>query len=308
MSISRVFHFFDSDSRFLWMASKGAFKKMDDREYLERFYKALMKRKLNLDPPTTYNEKLQWLKLYDHNPLYTKLVDKYEVKAYVANMVGSSYVIPTLGIYNSFDEIDFRKLPNQFVIKCTHDSGGLCICKDKNSFDYHSARSKITKSLKTNYYWIGREWPYKDVVPRVIVEEYKEDYSTGELRDYKFFCFNGEVKALFVATDRQKAGTDVKFDYFDEEYNHLAFKQGHENASKLPDKPTHFNEMKEVARKLSEGFPHVRIDLYEANGNVYFGEMTFSHFSGAVPFNPEEYDKIFGDWINLGMVKISNNL
>lgn len=269
-----------------------------DRIFLKCLFKYRMGYKLNLNNPRTFNEKLQWLKLYNHNPLYTTLVDKFAVKQYVGDKIGFQYVIPTLSVWNSFDEIDFDKLPNQFVLKCTHDSGGLVICKDKRNFDVTEARKKITKCLKHNYYKSFREWPYKNVPPRIIAEKYMEDES-GELRDYKFFCFNGSVKALFVATDRQKKNVDTKFDFFDDKFKHLPFTKGHPNADVPPGKPTCFDEMVRLAEILSEDIPHVRVDFYEIYGKVYFGEMTFFDNSGIVAFNPPKYDEIWGDWIKL---------
>lgn len=270
-----------------------------DKTYLKIRYRLIMKKRLNLKNPKTYNEKLQWLKLYDHNPKYTEMVDKYAVKKYVADLIGEEYIIPTLGVWDSFDEIDFGALPDRFVLKCTHDSGGLVICDDKDKLDIESARAKIERSLKRNYYYHGREWPYKNVKPRIIAEQYMEDEKTNELRDYKFFAFDGEVKALFIATDRQKVGEETKFDFFDENFNHLDFTNGHPNADVLPQKPEKFEEMKILASKLSKGIPHVRVDFYEVNGRIYFGELTFSHWSGMVPFEPEEWDYTFGSWIKL---------
>ena len=264
------------------MGIKGKVHFLKDETYLKMMYKCAFHKKLNLDNPTTFNEKLQWLKLHDRNPIYTQLVDKYEVKKYVKNKIGEEYIIPTLGVWDRFEDIDFSALPNQFVLKCTHDSGGLVICKDKSSFYIQKAKRKIEKCLKCNYYWAGREWPYKDVKPRIIAEEYMEDTETGELRDYKFFTFGGKVKALFIASERQKEGEETKFDFFDKSYNHLQI-----------------TKMKELSELLSKGIPHLRVDFYEVNGKPYFGELTFSHWSGLVPFEPEEWDKIFGDWITL---------
>ena len=201
-----------------------------------------MKKKLNLKDPKTFNEKLQWLKLYDRNPKYTQMVDKHEVKNYVASRIGSEYIIPTLGVWDKFEDIDFDSLPNQFVLKCTHDSGGLVICKNKSDLDIDATKRKINKCLKKNYYWHGREWPYKNLRPRIIAEQYMEDTSTKELRDYKFFCFDGEVKALFIASDRQVKGEETKFDFFDMEYNHLPFTNGHPNARVMPEKPKGFEK------------------------------------------------------------------
>ena len=288
----------DSDCRFRVHAAHGFYKSMPDDVYLKRYYKARTGRELNLENPQTFNEKLQWLKLHDRNPLYTKLVDKYEVKQYVGERIGFEYIIPTYGVWERFDDIDFKALPNQFVLKCTHDSGGLFIVKDKSTFDKNAARKKIEHCLKRNFYWLGREWPYKNVVPRIIVEEYVEDSATQELRDYKFFCFDGMVRAMFVATNRQSK-TPTTFDFFDVEYNHLDVRQGHPNAQTIPAKPVNFDLMKTLAAKLSVGRPNLRVDFYEVNGKVLFGELTLFHFDGMTPFDPPEWDLTFGSWLKL---------
>lgn len=228
----------------------------------------------------------------------TDIVDKYEAKRIVGEIIGEKYIIPTLGVWDRFDDIDFELLPNQFVLKCTHDSGGLVICKDKSKFDVSKAKSIIENCLKHSFYWGQREWPYKNVKPRIIAEKYMEDSITEDLRDYKFFAFDGEVKALFIATERQTEG-ETKFDFFDSDFNHLNFTNGHPNAEKMPLKPQNFDLMKTLAAELSRGIPHVRVDFYEVNGEVYFGEMTFSHWSGMMPFDPEEWDYKFGNWIKL---------
>lgn len=288
------FHF-----AFLALSGKNMLNWMPDKMYLKMRYRVKLQQKLNLKNPQTYNEKLQWLKLYDHRPEYVAMVDKYEMKSYVAKRLGEEYLFATIGVWDKFDEIDFESLPNQFVLKCTHDSGGLVICRDKSRLDKEAARKKIERCLKRNYYWLGREWPYKGVRPRIIAEEYMEDAKTKELRDYKFFCFDGEVKAMFVATERADQTTETKFDFFDTQYNHLPVVQGHPNATVPPAKPEQFEEMKVLAAKLSKGFPHVRVDFYEVNGRIYVGELTLFHFSGLVPFVPAEWDKTFGDWITL---------
>ena len=274
-------------------------KLIDPEKYIKTLFYQRTGYPLNLDNPRTYNEKLQWLKMYWHNPILTTLVDKYAVKDFVKERIGEQYVIPTIGVWDKVSDIDWNKLPNQFVLKSTHDSGGLVICKDKSQLDRRSAIKKLKKSMANNYYYYGYEWPYKNVVPRIIAEPYLEDPETRELRDYKFFCFNGVVRALFIATDRNKEGVDVKFDFFDEEFNHLPFKQGHENASILPVKPHCFEEMKVLATTLSRGFPHVRVDFYEVDGHVYFGEMTFFHHGGWTKFDPERWDEVFGSWLTL---------
>lgn len=278
---------------------KGRFDGWSDRRFLQVAFLAHLGQRLNLRNPKTFNEKLQWLKLYNRKPLYTQLVDKWAVKKYIAEKIGERYVIPSLGVYDSFDEIDFDRLPDRFVLKCTNDSGGIVVCKDKGRLDKEKARHTLERSLKHSYFNLNREWPYKDVTPRILAEEYMEDSATGELRDYKFFCFDGVPKALFIASDRQKEGEEVKFDFFDAEFNHLPIRNGHPNSVELPTKPRGFEEMKRLAAKLSEGMPHVRVDFYEVDGRVYFGEMTFFHFSGMVPIIPKSYDLLFGSWLEL---------
>ena len=270
-----------------------------DALYLKLRYRARFHQKLNLKNPKTFSEKIQWLKLYDRRPEYSMMVDKYEVKKYVADLIGEEYIIPTLNVWNSFDEIDFDTLPDQFVLKCTHDSGGLVICNDKATFDIEAAKKKIEASMKAKYYYHGREWSYKNVKPRIIAEEYMEDATTKDLRDYKFFAFNGDVKMLFIATERQEKDSETKFDFFDMEFNHLPFRNGHPNADVPPAKPQNFELMKELASKLSKGIPHVRVDFYEVNGKVYFGELTFCHWSGLMPFEPHEWDEKLGSWLEL---------
>ena len=288
--ISKAFSFLDH---------RGMFDFLDDKLYLELSYRAVFGKKLDLVNPKTYSEKLQWLKLYDHRPEYSSMVDKYEVKRYVSERIGAEHVIPTLGVWDSFDQIDFSLLPNQFVLKCTHDSGGLVICKDKESFDVRKAENKIRKSLQHNYFLSGREWPYKNVKPRILAETYMEDPEDMELRDYKFFAFDGEVKALFIATDRGDQSKETKFDFFDADFVHLPLTNGHPNAQKCPHKPACFDEMKHYASLLSKDIPQARIDFYEVRGKVYFGEITFCHWSGFKPFDPPEWDLRFGEWIKL---------
>ena len=300
MKIKRVVDLFTNPRfRFSFLSRHGFYNKMPDEVYLQKKYKLLMGKDLDLNNPQTFNEKIQWLKLNDRKPIYTTMVDKYDVKKFIADTIGEEYVIPTLGIYDHFDDIDFDALPNQFVLKCTHDSGGLVICTDKSKLNIREAKKKIEKSLKRDFYLNGREWPYKNVVPRIIAEQYMEDPSTKELRDYKFFSFNGKVKALFIATDRQAEGKETKFDFFDADFNHLPFTNGHPNAEVLPQKPQQFDKMIELAEKLSVNIPLVRVDFYEVNGRIYFGELTFSHWSGMVPFDPEEWDYKLGEWITL---------
>jgi len=269
-----------------------------DKMYLKIKYRHKFGKKIDIKNPQTYNEKLQWLKLYDRNPLYTKLVDKYEVRKYIIEKVGEEYLIPLINVYDNVEEIDFDKLPDQFVLKCTHDSGGLVICKDKKSLDVEKVKKKLKTTMQKNYFYSGREWPYKNVKPRIVAEKYMED-EDGELKDYKFFCFNGKAKMMFIATDRFTPNEETKFDFFDMNFEHLPFVNGHPNSKEKIEKPIGFEEMQKLAEKLSEGIAQVRIDFYNINGKIYFGEMTFFHWGGMVPFEPEEWDYKIGEWIEL---------
>lgn len=280
------------------MNSKGLFRFMSDEHWVKFMYRVKLGKKLNLENPQTYNEKLQWMKLYYFNPLYTKLADKYSVRQYIADKIGEEYLIPLIGVYKNFDDIDFESLPDQFVMKCTHDSGGIVVCTDKSKLDIKETKRKIERCLKRNYYKNSREWVYRDIEPQIIIEKYMVDESGYELKDYKFFCFDGKAKAMFMATDRG-AAEETKFDFFDMEFKHLDFTNGHPNSDKELKKPDKFEEMIELAEKISEGFPHERVDLYNINGKLYFGEITFFHWSGFKPFKPEKWDRIFGDWFNL---------
>ena len=282
-----------------YLASRGHFRWMDDKTYLKIIFRGHIGKKLDLKNPRTYSEKLQWLKLFDHNPVYTQLVDKYRVRDFVREKIGDRYLIPLLGVWNNAEEIEFDKLPDQFVLKCNHDTGSVTVCRNKKEFDIKAAQAKLSQCLENGTYWTTREWPYKDVKPCIIAEKYMEDNTSHDLRDYKFFCFDGVPKAMFIATERLNPDKPTAFDFFDMEFNHLPVKQGHPNADTLPSKPANFEKMKELAGMLSEGFAHVRVDLYEINGAVYFGEMTFYHFSGVEPFDPPEWDDIFGSWLEL---------
>ena len=270
---------------------------LSDDSYLKFQFKHCVGYPLNLEKPRSYNEKLQWLKLNDIHPEYTKMVDKATAKDYVASIIGEKYIIPTLGLWNSVEEIEWDKLPNQFVVKSTGDSGGVVVCKDKNKFNQKEAIKKLKSLGERDYYRYNLEYPYKDVPHRYIAEAYMEDESGFELKDYKIFCFNGAPRFLFVATGRQQ--NDTRFDFYDTEFNHFPVLNGHPNADVWPTKPENFEEMLDVASKLSQGIPHVRVDLYNINGKVYFGELTFFHWSGMVPFEPVEWDYKFGEWLKL---------
>lgn len=289
---------FNSEYRFCWLAGYGRKGDVPADIFLKRIYRYNMGHELNLDNPVTYTEKLQWLKLYDHRPEYTTMVDKYAVKQYVAERIGAEYVIPVLGVWDKVEQIEFDQLPDQFVLKTTHDSGGIVVCKDKSKLDIPAAQKKLSYFLKRDYYAQNREWPYKNVPHRIIAEPYMEDSSTGELRDYKFFTFGGVPKVLYIAQGRGSDGETVA-DFFDMDFNHLPFTIDHDMASVPPERPENFALMKELAAKLSEGTPQLRVDFYEVDGKVYFGEMTFFHCSGMAPFHPEEWDRKFGEWVTL---------
>ncbi len=272
---------------------------MPDKTLLSMKYKKYFHKKMNWENPQTFSEKIQWLKIYGRTPINQVMSDKYAVKDYIKEQIGEQYVIPLLGVWDRPEDVDFSVLPDKFVIKCNHNSGGLYICRDKSKLDENKVRRILKKGMRQDYYTGSREYSYKDIPRKIIAEQYMEDVETKELRDYKFFCFDGEPKALFIASGRLQGEESVTFDFFDMDYNHLPFTNGHPNATVMPQKPKCFEEMKQLATKLSKGMPHVRVDFYEVNGKVYFGEFTFSHWGGLMPFEPEEWDYKFGSWIKL---------
>ena len=270
---------------------------LSDVSFLKIAYKLCFGEKLNLKNPKTFNEKLQWLKLYDRRPEYTIMVDKIAVKRYVTDRIGSEYVIPTLGVWKRPEDIEWDKLPNQFVLKWNHDSGSIVICKDKDNFDREKAIKKLRYGEKVNGFWYGREWPYKDVKPQILAEKYMEDES-GELKDYKFFCFNGHVRCFKVDFDRF---TNHHANYFDINGNFLPFGETicPPDSSKVLALPNNISKMIQLAEALSESIPFVRVDFYSVNDNIYFGEITFYPAGGFGPFVPNEWDYTFGSWLKL---------
>lgn len=252
---------------------------------------------LNLKNPQTFNEKLQWLKLNDIHEEYTMMVDKVAAKQYVAGIIGDEYIIPTLGVWNDVEDVEWEKLPNRFVIKSANDSGGVVVCKDKASLDIEAAKEKLKRCGGRTYSNLYKEYPYRNVPKRIIAEEYKEDESGVELKDYKIFCFDGKPYMVFVASDRQIQQT--KFDFYDLEWNHLPIIQEFPNNPKGIKKPKNLEKMLEIAGKLSKGIPHVRVDLYNCDGNIYFGELTFFHNSGIFPWYPKEWDYKLGEQLVL---------
>ncbi|MCF2660265.1 glycosyl transferase [Parabacteroides distasonis] len=251
----------------------------------------------NLKNPKSFNEKIQWLKLHHKRPEYTQMVDKVAAKEYVAKIIGKQYIIPSFGVWDSVDEIDWASLPNKFVIKASHDSGGVVVCKDKSQLDIEKAKAKLKGAGEKDYTKYNKEYVYHDVPHRFIAEELLENGKDNDIPDYKIFCFNGVPRFLFVATGRQI--NDTRFDFYDTEFNHLPVLNGHPNADIWPKKPKNFNEMLEVSAKLSQGIPEVRVDLYNIDGKIYFGELTFFHWSGMTPFEPREWDYKFGEMMVL---------
>ena len=295
--MSKLYNFFtDKRLRFSYLTAMGLTRWMSDEQFLKKEYFLQMGKPLNLNDPKTFNEKLQWLKIHNRKPEYTTMVDKYAVKQYVADRIGEQYIIPTLGVWEHFDDIDFDNLPKQFVLKCTHDSGGIVICRDKSKLDKKTAKKKLEYYLKRKYYYIHREWPYKNVKPRIIAEKYMTNGDGEDLNDYKLMCFNGKVKTTFVCSDRfSKDGLKVTF--YDTDWRRMPFERHYPTSKTEIDKPQTYEEMVILAEKLAFGIPFVRVDFYEINGNIYFGELTFFPGSGYEEFTPEEWDKTLGNWI-----------
>lgn len=271
-----------------------------DRPFLKLLYRIRVGKKLDLENPQTFNEKLQWLKLYDRRDIYTTFADKYECKRYVSSIIGDEYVNEIYGVWDRFEDIDFDALPDRFVLKVTHDSGGVVICRDKSSFDKKAAARKLKRRLRFNYYWVGREWQYKNVKPRIMAERYMEDYDGGmDLTDYKIHCYGGEPRIIQVIYNRfDKDG--MRNDHYTLDWDKLDLVRGHYSKSDhVLERPEQMDEMLEIARKLCQGIPYIRVDLYLAKGKIYFGELTLFPASGMNPFTPSSYDDLFGSWIKL---------
>lgn len=276
-------------------------KFLPDKLYLQMFYFATTGKFINFKNPKGFNEKLQWLKVNDKHPEYTVLVDKLAVREHIAEVWGEEHLFPLLGSWDSFDDIDFDSLPEQFVLKCNHDSGSTKVIRNKSALtteEKEEMRAFFTKRLKKDFFFAGREYPYKGIKPCLIAEKLMtyNDAPEKSIADYKFFCFGGVPKIVLVATDRS---TDCRFDYFDMDFNHLELYKSHPPSDKPIMKPQMFEEMKEVATKLAKDKRCVRIDLYEVNGQLYFGEYTFFAGGGFSLFNPPEWERQLGDWIDL---------
>lgn len=273
-----------------------------DRIYLQIVYFKHFRRFINFNNPKTFNEKIQWLKLNYRNEEYTKLVDKYRVKQYITKLIGEEYVIPTLGVWNNVDDIDFKSLPEKFVLKCNNDSGGIVICKNKKDFDEAKAKSFLKERLKNNGYWYGREWPYKNVKPCIIAEKCMEDSISKDIKDYKFFCFNGSMEFFDIDIDRF---IEHRANYYDRNGNFLPFGKTYcpPDYTKKIEMPKNLDKMIELAETISHNTVLSRIDFYEIDGQVYFGEITFYPGSGFSPFTDEKWDYKLGDMIDLPNIK-----
>lgn len=272
---------------------------LSDEAYLKFKYRLRFKKELDLKNPKSFNEKLNWLKLYDRNPQYSTLADKYEVKEYVVKKIGKEYVVPNYGVWERFEDIDFEKLPDQFVLKTTGDSGGVFICRDKNIFDKKTAAKKIEASLKRNFYYRSREWPYKDIRSRIIADMLLDEHTGKELQDYKFWCFNGEPKVMYVTNK----GKNIAENFYDMDFNPINISHGFPRISPEFKKPKDFETMKQLAAILSKGIPFVRVDFFYVDNKIYFGEFTFYDWAGLKPFTSYEMDLKIGEWLTLPIPK-----
>ena len=295
----------DQKYRFMIFRRYGAYDKMSDEDFLKLSYRINTGRELNLDDPKTFNEKLQWLKLYNRNPAYTNMVDKYAVKFLVSDRIGNEYIIPTIGLWEHFEDIDFDALPNQFVLKCTHDSGGIAICKDKSLFDYKRAKYILGRSLKRDYFWGGREWAYKNVPPRIIAEPYIVDESGFELKDYKIHNFNGEPKLIQVDFGRF---SDHKRNIYTTDWQFVDATICYPNdPERQIERPSRLEEMLDISRTFAKGIPYVRTDLYVIGDKILFGEFTFYHGGGMERITPESLNVKMGEWIEFPKTTSNNS-
>jgi len=279
-------------------------KLLPDKTFIKLLYHYVTGNELDLENPKTFTEKLQWLKINDKNPLYPTLVDKISAKKWVAEKIGGTYIIPTLCVWDRIEDVDFSNLPDKFVLKCNHNSGNVIICQNRKSFDVDAAKRALEKSLNDRYYLKGREWPYKYVKPRVFAEIYMSPSDIWEYKpliDYKFYCFNGVPMYVQVIKNR---GYNETVDFYNMNWEKQPF-TGVNPTAKMSDKvdtaPSTLENMKEVAAKLSMGFPFMRVDLYEINHKVYFGELTLYPSGGFGCFKPKEYNLIIGNQLRLSI-------
>jgi len=282
------------------MRKRDLLRWIPDKPYLQLYYLKRFKKILHLKNPQSFNEKLQWLKLYDRKREYTTMVDKYEAKQYVAKRIGDAYIIPTLGVWESAEDIDFTSLPQKFVLKCTHNSGGLIVCRDKTKLDIGKTKEALQKSLQNDYYLNTREWPYKNVKRRIIAESYMEDEKQKDgLTDYKFYCFDGRPKFLYVSKGLEDHST-AKISFLNLDWSFAPFQRGdYKGFETLPEQPAGYETMLKLAERLSKGLSFLRVDLYEIGGKIYFSELTFSPCGGVMQFVPLEWDDKIGQLLTL---------
>lgn len=290
---SRLLEIYRSFRKYI---KKIYYRALSDEKHLSIIFKNIFGRKMDIVNPLTFNEKLQWLKLYWRDPRSVICSDKLAVREYLVSLGLGHLLINIIATFNNVDDIDIDKLPNKFVLKCTHGSGCNIICKDKANLNWKESKKKLNNWMNTNYFWFSREWPYKNIIPRIVCEEYMEDSSVGELLDYKFFCFNGKPEMIFFCSDRSD---HVKSDFYNLNWELLPFRWEYEPSGKLFPKPSTLDEMIEYAKILSKDFPVVRVDFYEVNGKVYFGELTFFHGGGFGRFYPSDIDIELGNKIKL---------
>lgn len=282
--------------------SKVLAKYVDDETHIRRQYKLRTGETLNLENPIYYNEKIQWMKINYHDLILNELVDKYSVRNFVKERIGKEYLIPIYGIYDSIDEVDFDSLPNQFVMKLTNGSSFNYICTNKTAKEVKKIKARFKKWIKIDFYALGREWAYKDVKNRIICEKYLTDDSETELKDYKFFCFNGEPKVIQVDycrfTNHKRNLYTLNWDYMNESIEYET------DPDANLDKPEKLEDMVRCAKELSKGFPHIRVDFYHINGQIYFGELTFYHGAGYLSYKPKKFEKQMGDWLDLSSFNV----
>lgn len=302
--LSDIKYIFNKEKRILFLSHFSISKKINDKRYLEMLFLAKTGYALDLENPVSFGEKLQWLKLNNRNPIYTTMVDKILAKEYVSGIFGKDIIIPTIAVWDDPNEIDFELLPEKFVLKCNHNSGlGMVICKDKSSLDRKKTIKDLERGLKEDFYSHGREWPYKDVSRKIFAEQYMENAADDELKDYKFYCFNGEPQYCQVICNRTKNET---IDFFDMDWKAQEFtglEMPYKPHADFIDKPKCFKEMIEKARVLAKDIPFVRIDFYEINCKLYFGEITFFPASGLGRFSPEIWNEKLGEMVNLKILQ-----
>lgn len=280
-----------------YLSVHGLLNWMSDETFLKYYFKARTGCKLNLTEPKTFSDKLNWLKINDRNNQYTIMADKYLMKQFVTDKIGQGYVVPLIGVWDSPEDIDYSKLPEKFVLKCNHNSGlGMYICNDKSKINVTEINRQLGKGLKQNFYLSGREWPYKNIKRKIICEAFLQEKNEKYLKDYKFFCFNGEPRCMYIANDYVE---NTNTDFYDMDFRKMDLYLEDFPSSKVIDKPIFFDEMKRIAKKLSENTKFLRVDFYYVDGQIYVGEMTFFHMSGFVNTNSIYNDHKLGDWIDL---------